>query len=380
MSKKIFISVSILIMGLCAFLPANNVFAECLLDAEFTDSSGSGEPDIVMSSNGKTVDGYLKVLNSDIVSCTVKVDLRVYNTAYTKKIASKTVTFGSIAPGAEVTKKFTLTSSKQLWGKSLTAVINPTIVQDDGDTFEEDDGNISIELSAQATPDLAVEWGTVTLSSTNKKVSGELTVSNIGDVDSGRFVVATFVDGVYSYLRMIRKFTINRLGAGEARTLKISYSSMKSLEWTALVAIADFNDDIYETDNGNNAAWSGILWDHAASCSERVNLRGFEQFSITSKIPRAKVNLTQSIGGLKLVNCGDTDLSITEVSDDSDEFSVNLSGLFPGTPVVVAPKEYADIAMSFTPAEKGVRTATLTIKTNDPETPVKTVTVAGKGL
>lgn len=379
MKKTAFISAICLVAGLCLFVISIGVaFAGCLLDAEFTDSSGSGEPDIVMSSDGKTVDGYLKVLNSDIVSCSVKVDFRVYKAAYTKKIASKTITFGSIAPGAEVTKKFTLTSKKQLWGKSLTAVINPSIIQDDGDTFEEDDGNISIELSAQATPDLVAEWGTVTLSSTNKKVSGELTVSNIGDGDSGRFVVTTYIDDG-GPMRMIRKFNINSLGAGEARTLKISYSSMKSLEWTALLAHADFYDDIYETDNENNMAGSDILWDHAASCGdERIYLRGFEQFSITSKIPSIQVVGTRKIVGLRLVNCGDTDLSITEISDDSDEFSVNMSGLVAG--VVIAPKEYADISMSFRPAEKGVRTATLTIKTDDPETPVKTVTVAGKGL
>ena len=89
---------------------------------------------------------------------------------------------------------------------------------------------------------------------------------------------------------------------------------------------------------------------------------------------------TLTLRTVVLTNTGGSDLVLGELSVDHADFSVGgpSGGIPPGT--VVAPAAQLDVPVYFRPTSAGPISATLSIPSNDPATPVATVALLGVGL
>ena len=78
---------------------------------------------------------------------------------------------------------------------------------------------------------------------------------------------------------------------------------------------------------------------------------------------------------LNVCNTGVDNLEVTSISSSNTQFAVTNPSS--GYPVVISPDFCFPFQLRFTPTSTGVKTTTLTIASNDPATPVKTVAVTG---
>ena len=77
---------------------------------------------------------------------------------------------------------------------------------------------------------------------------------------------------------------------------------------------------------------------------------------------------------LTIRNIGTDDLVISDISDDHADYTMDV------TNVTLSPNEFQDVVVAFTPTSTGVLGATLTIVSNDPDTPSALVSLTGQGL
>ncbi|MEO6724651.1 MAG: choice-of-anchor D domain-containing protein, partial [Blastocatellia bacterium] len=77
---------------------------------------------------------------------------------------------------------------------------------------------------------------------------------------------------------------------------------------------------------------------------------------------------------LTIKNTGDCNLTVSNITSNSPEFT--LPGL-PPLPIVIPPGGMRDVIVRFIPTSTGVKSAKITITSDDPATPMKMVTVKG---
>ncbi len=109
--------------------------------------------------------------------------------------------------------------------------------------------------------DLTGQWVSLSSSMRGKHISGELRVENIGDGNTGSFVVAVHV---YSEEEIILGKKIKEIifsdgiKVGKSRRLSFTYKSEDSLLGKHLVAVVDSGSQVTESDEGNNSSLARI--------------------------------------------------------------------------------------------------------------------------
>jgi hypothetical protein len=84
----------------------------------------------------------------------------------------------------------------------------------------------------------------------------------------------------------------------------------------------------------------------------------------------------QSQRTLLVLNEGDADLSVSQITDSSPDFDV----VSPAGGLVLRPGSSATVLVRFTPKSIGLQTGTLTVPSNDPARPVVFVRMSGNGI
>lgn len=88
------------------------------------------------------------------------------------------------------------------------------------------------------------------------------------------------------------------------------------------------------------------------------------------------VQVTRSLTKeLKIYNDGTTTLTISNITTNNDQFIP----IFIST-ISISPSNYASVSIRFAPGSVGIKSATISIGNNDPDTPLKTLLVQGKGF
>ncbi|MDP8240375.1 MAG: choice-of-anchor D domain-containing protein, partial [Candidatus Hatepunaea meridiana] len=138
-----------------------------------------------------------------------------------------------------------------------------------------------------------------------------------------------------------------------------------------LAVVGSYNDDLEDDDGGANY---GSAYIYSGFAEEQDETPSIAVSPESLNFGEVAVNNSEDLT-LTISNEGNADLTISDISIDSEYFSTNFDGEF-----TIEPDGEHQLTVTFAPDEFGVHEGTLTIASNDPDNEEMTIDLTGFGL
>jgi len=308
-------------------------------------------------------------------------------------ISPTTIDYGSIQVGKSLVKSFQVKNvgSRQLTIYNITSNNNQfTVINDIAFLNTGESANISVQFLPNSA---GLKTATVTVTSNDPDESSKtVTLQGIGvsPPEQNISITPTSIDfgSVQVGKSLVKSFQVKNTGSLQLTIYNITsnnnqFTVINDINFLNAGESANISVQFLPNSAGLKTATVTVTSNDPDESSKTVTLQGIgvsppeQNISITpTSIDFGNVQVAVPlVKSFQVKNTGSLPLTIYSIMSNSNQFTVIYSGIN-----ILNTGESLDVSVRFLPASTGLKTATVTVTSNDPDESLKTVALQGNGF